>query len=407
MATHYEPVSVMRRLTGMETQMTDLANLVETSSVLVQKTLDRKKLVPPHVEALMPYQPGKPPEHLMKELGLNRIINLASNENSLGTPRSVLDAITETWNEINRYPEVGAITLRQALANRHRVKLDNVTVGAGSESILANALRTFLHGDDEVLTSEGTFIGLYVQVNAKGAKLRRVPLANYSFDLNAIAASITDKTKIIYLCNPNNPTGTIFKRAQFERFMQQVPENVLVILDEAYYEYAARDTDYPDSMTYWLDNVLTLRSFSKAFGMAGMRLGYGLAHETIIDFINRVKLPFEPNILAQRAGVAALKDRDFLVRTIENNELGKMYLEAELDALGFDRVPSHANFVFVEMHTAEKASKFHEALLRQGIAIRPLAAFGLPTSVRLTIGSPEEMQYLINALRHLRQQGAI
>ncbi len=358
-----------------------------------------KRLVPPHIEALKPYQPGRPPEQLKKELGIERFINLASNENPLGPPASALAAIQEALPEMNRYPEMGGMKLRAALAERYNVKVENVALGSGSESTMANIVRAFLHGDDEVLTSQGTFIGLYVLVRAQGVKLNMVPLKNYAFDLDAIAEAINERTKIIYLCNPNNPTGTIITRNQFDDFIKKVPEHVLVILDEAYYEFSGDNPAFPDSMSYRLDNVLTLRTFSKAYAMAGIRLGYGLGHEYLIDFVNRIKLPFEPNCLAQAAGLAALADDDFLERTLANNKAGMHLITHELDRLGLMRVPSHGNFILVELDSAERVTQLHEGLLRHGIAIRPLTAFGLPTCIRITIGKPEENELLIKGLR--------
>lgn len=357
-----------------------------------------KGLVPPHVLALKPYRPGKPSDILKKELGIETFINLASNENTLGPPESVIRAIEESCLSVNRYPEMGGTQLRQALAEHYRVKLENVAIGSGSESILANTVRAFLHADDEVLTCQGTFIGLYVLVNAQGIKLNKVPLKDYTFDLKAIADAITPKTKIVYLCNPNNPTGTIFKRDQFEAFMNRVPEHVLVILDEAYFEYTSSDTDFPNSMQYRLDNVLTLRTFSKAYGIAGIRVGYGLGHEMLIDYINRIKLPFEPSIPAQAAGLAALNDHEFLERTKTNTREGKKYLRENLDRLGFHRIPSYANFIMLEMGSQEAVNDLNMALLRQGIATRALSPFGLPSCIRMTIGSEEENQKLVKAL---------
>lgn len=360
-----------------------------------------KRLVPPHVEALKPYQPGRPPEELKKELGIERFVNMASNENPLGPPPSAIAAMTAMLPEINRYPDLAGTKLREALAERFATKVDNIALGSGSESTMANIIRAFLHDDDEVLTSQGTFIGLYVLVNAQGIKLNTVPLKNYHFDLDAIADAVTPKTKIIYLCNPNNPTGTIFTRAEFENFIRKVPEHVLVILDEAYYEFAAHNPEYPDSMRYRLDNVLTLRTFAKAYGMAGVRLGYGLGHEYLIDYVNRIKLPFEPNILAQAGGLAALQDDEYLGNTLENNEEGMAYLTSEFDRLGLQRVPSYANFIMLEMGSADKVKTIHEGLLRHGIAIRPLTAFGLPTCWRVSIGLPEENEMLVKALKNI------
>ncbi len=358
-----------------------------------------KRLVPPHVQSLQAYKPGRPPDELKKELGLETIVNFASNENPLGPPASATKAIVDTLSEINRYPDMNGLKLRQALAERHRVSIDNVAIGSGSESIMANVVRAFLHDDDEVLTSEGTFIGLRVLVNAHGVKLNMVPLKNYTFDLDTISDAINERTKIIYLCNPNNPTGTIFSRASWEKFIEQLPEHVLVLLDEAYYEFAAHDPDYPDSMSYRLDNVLTLRTFAKAYAMAGLRLGYGLGHDYLIDFINRIKLPFEPNILAQAAGYAALHEPAFLERTLQNNAVGMQYLTAEFDRLGLHRIPSHGNFIMLELDSDDKVNRIHQSLLRQGIAIRPLAAFGLPTCIRITVGLPKDNELLIAALK--------
>lgn len=385
----------------MATYIQQLATMTDPLRLVVSsggKAVPRK-LVPPHVESLTPYKPGRPPEQLKKELGIERFINLASNENPLGPPESALQAIQKTLPEINRYPEVGQVTIRTALANRFGVNLGNIAVGSGSESIMANIIRAFAHGDDEVLTSEGTFIGLLVLVKAQGIKLRTVPLKNYHFDLDAIADAVNDKTKIIYLCNPNNPTGTIFTRRQFDEFIKKIPEHVLVLLDEAYYEFAHENPEYPDSMSYRLDNVLTLRTFAKAYAMAGLRLGYGFGHEYLIDFVNRIKLPFEPNILAQAAGLAAISDDDFLARTIENNRAGMKYLTEEFDKLGLQRIPSHGNFIMVDLGSAEKVASVTEGLLRRGIATRPLAPFGLPSCWRVTIGLPQENELLIKHLK--------
>ena len=360
-----------------------------------------KRLVPPHVESLKPYQPGRPPEELKKELGIERFVNMASNENPLGPPPSALAAIQANLTEINRYPDLCGTKLREALAERFATKVDNIALGSGSESTMANIIRAFLHDDDEVLTSQGTFIGLYVLVKAQGIKLNTVPLKNYHFDLDAIADAVTPKTKIIYLCNPNNPTGTIFTRTEFENFIRKVPEHVLVILDEAYYEFAAHNPEYPDSMRYRLDNVLTLRTFAKAYGMAGIRLGYGLGHEYLIDYVNRIKLPFEPNILAQSAGLAALHDDEYLEHTLLNNEEGMAYLTGEFDKLGLQRIPSYSNFIMIEMGSQEKVARIHEGLLGHGIAIRPLTAFGLPTCWRVSIGLPQENELLIKALKNI------
>jgi histidinol-phosphate aminotransferase len=335
----------------------------------------------------------------MKELGLTKFINLASNENPLGPPASALAAMQEAFALVNRYPESGGLSLRGALADRYKVKLENVAIGSGSESIMANIIRAFLHGDDEALTSEGTFIGFLVLVRAQGVKLTQVPLKDYHFDLDAIADAINDKTKIVYLCNPNNPTGTIFTRSEFDSFMAKVPEHVLIILDEAYHEFTLADPEFPDSMSYRYDNVITLRTFSKAYGMAGIRLGYGLGHDYLIGYVNRIKLPFEPNILAQAAGLAALADDKYLDSALENNRSGMAILTQEMARLGLKQIPSRANFIMVDFGSADRVKALHTALLQKGVAIRPLGPFGLPHCFRVTIGLPEENEAFIKALK--------
>jgi histidinol-phosphate aminotransferase len=358
-----------------------------------------KRLVPPHIEALNAYQPGRPADALKAELGIDRFINLASNENPLGPPKSALDAMRAAMQEVNRYPESGGFKLRETLAEVYRVKPENVVVGSGSESIMANIVRAFLHGDDEVVTSEGTFIGIYVLVNSQGVKLVKVPLKNYKFDLDGIAEAVTEKTKLVYLCNPNNPTGTMFSREEFESFIKKVPDHVLVILDEAYFEFTMGIAEFPDSMTYRYDNVLTLRSFSKAYAMAGLRVGYGMGHEYLINYVNKVKLPFEPNSLAQVAATAAIKDTTYLGGVLENNDEGMRYLTNEFEHEGWEYVPSSTNFIMLPTESPEKVKRIHEALLREGVAIRPLVAFGLPHCFRITIGLPDENEACVKALK--------
>lgn len=360
-----------------------------------------KRLVPPHVQKLKPYKPGKPPTKLQEELGIENFVNLASNENPLGPPQSAVEAISSCAGTIHRYPEIGGMELREELAKHYNVDVSNVAIGSGSESILANTIRAFLHADDEVVTADGTFIGLYVLLNAKGIKLNKIPLKNYTFDLDGIANAINDKTKIVYLCNPNNPTGTIFNRDEFETFMNKVPDHVLVILDEAYFEFTSEDLNFPNSMQYRLDNVLTLRTFSKAYGMAGIRIGYGLGHEMLIDYINRIKLPFEPSIPAQAAALAAIRDKEYLAKTLKINTDGMQYLNKELAKLGVKLIPSSANFICCEFDSETKVSQLNDGLLKRGIAIRPLTAFGLPTCMRITVGLEEENKALIEALKDL------
>lgn len=360
-------------------------------------------LVPPYIETLEPYKAGKPIAELKRELGLTDVIKLASNENPLGPSPLALEEMKKVMTDLHYYPN-GGLDLRGILAERFDLKVGNVIVDAGSEGIMSSIIRTFLCDDDEVLTSEGTFVGLYVLVNSRGVKLVTVPLNNYHFDLKAIAAAITKNTKIIYLANPNNPTGTIFTKLEFDEFMQSVPPHVLIILDEAYFEYAKDNPKYPDSMHYRYDNVITLRTFSKVYGLAGIRIGYGFAHDVLITNLMKVKLPFEPSTLAQAAGIGALRDAGFVDRSLEVNVEGMKYLVPRLQELGFTVMPSDANFVMCPLVDAAAVRGLYNELLTLGVIIRPLPAFRLPHCIRITIGTMPENERLIHSLKTIHKQ---
>src|SRR5690242_9349810 len=286
-------------------------------------------LVPPYIESLRPYEAGRTIESVRRQYGLTRIAKLASNENPLGTSPAALEAMRRSLETLNLYPD-GGLRLREVLAEQFDLKVENVIAGSGSEGIMSNIIRAFLCDEDEVLTTEAAFIGFQVLARSRGVTYRTVPYRNWHYDLEALAAAITERTKIIYLANPNNPTGTIFTKQEFEEFYRHVPERVLIILDEAYFEYANDNPRYPDSMQYRYDNVITLRTFSKAYGLAGMRIGYGFAHEALIANPLKVKLPFEPSAPAQAAGIAALSDRDFLRRSVALNARGREFLHRSL-----------------------------------------------------------------------------
>jgi histidinol-phosphate aminotransferase len=264
---------------------------------------------------------------------------------------------------------------------------------------MSNIIRAFLCDEDEVLTTEAAFIGFQVLARSRGVKYRTAPYDNWHYDLPALAREITPHTKIIYLANPNNPTGTIFTRHQFDAFYKHVPERVLIILDEAYFEYAQDNPRYPDSMHYRYDNVITLRTFSKAYGLAGARIGYGFAHEELIRNLLKVKLPFEPSTPAQAAGIAALADKEFLHRTLELNARGLHQFTAAFQEMGLTVAPPEANFVMVVLDSEQDAHRIFEELLAQGVVVRPLKAFGLPDCLRISTGTDEDNQLCIEAFR--------
>ena len=357
-------------------------------------------LVPPYIEALRPYEAGRSIEEVQRTYGVARVSKLASNENPLGTSPLAIEAMMRSMSGLNYYPNSG-LDLRRVLAEKYETKVENVIAGSGSESLISNIIRTFLGDEDEVLTTDAAFIGFQLLAKSRGTAYRTVPYRDWHYDLTALADAITDRTKIIYLANPNNPTGTIFSKHEFDEFYRHVPERVLIILDEAYFEYAKDTPRYPDSMHYRYDNVITLRTFSKVYGLAGVRIGYGFAHERLISNLLKVKLAFEPSTLAQAAGIGALADREFLHKSLELNAHGMKFLTTALGELGLTVVPSEANFVMIVLPGAEHAARLTNELLTQGIIIRPLASFGLPNCVRISTGTAEDNERCVQAIQKL------
>jgi len=354
-------------------------------------------LVPPYIAALKAYEPGRSIEDAKRKYGLTRVVKLASNENPLGPSPHALEAIRQNLSTLNYYPD-GGLALRERLAATYETKVANVIVGSGSDSIMGGIIRAFLCDDDEVLTTEASFSRFQVLARTRGLAYRTVPYRDWHYDLKSLAAAINERTKIIYLANPNNPTGTIFTRQEFEEFYRHVPERVVILLDEAYFEYAQHNPRYPDSMHYRYDNVITLRTFSKVYGLAGVRIGYAFAHEELITHLLKVKLPFEPSSLAEAAGIAALGDQAWVHRTLELNARMLRLLAEELPRLGLAAIPSEANFLMIPLETCDAASRLVEELLTRGVIIRPLAGFGLPQAVRISTGTEDEVQLLLEAL---------
>ena len=358
-------------------------------------------LVPSYIKKLKSYKPGKPIEEVQRELGLENIIKLASNENPLGPSPKALNAIQNSMIDSHRYPDASGYELRKKLSKRFNVNINNVVLGSGSEGIMSTIMRTFLLTDDEIVSAMNSFIGFRVLANASGNKIHWVPMNNYRYDLESMADKINDYTKIIYIANPDNPMGTYITREEFDTFYSHVPDRALIILDEAYFEYAESKEDYPDSMTYRYDNVITLRSFSKAYGLGGVRIGYGFAHDELINNLLKVKVPFEPSTLAQIAGHAALDDSDFLSKTIETNRKGMEYLKKQLKAIGVKYIPSIANFITTIWESESRATQLTEKLLEKGIIVRQLNSFGWPTHIRISIGLEKENQRFIKSLKEI------
>lgn len=368
------------------------------------------ELVPDYIQNLVVYQAGKPIDELAREKGLTKISKLASNENPLGPSPFAIEKMTRALWDLHRYPDMHAFELKNKLAQLYRLELENIILGNGSEGIMSYIARAFIRPEDEVLTSESTFIGMYILAQSVGAKLKKVPLtSDYRFDVEGIARAISDKTKAIYIANPNNPTGTYIKKQEFDFLMKHVPSRCLVILDEAYFEFAKEREDYPDSMNYRYDNVITLRTFSKAYGIAGIRVGYGFGHHHLINNLSKVKLPFEPNLIAQAGAIGAIEDRPHLERTISiNNEMYKKtfpYLESK----GFSPIPSATNFICFKTGSEKKSDLMFNLLLNEGVIIRPLKVNEMPEYVRVSLGTVEEMEHFFSAFEKIfpqyQQQG--
>ncbi|MAR15177.1 MAG: histidinol-phosphate transaminase [Candidatus Marinimicrobia bacterium] len=358
-------------------------------------------LVPKHIKNLFPYKAGKPIEEVKRQLGLKKIIKLASNENPLGPSKIAIKAVEKILLETHRYPDSNGYDLRSRLAEKFDLNIDNVIIGGGSEGIMSVIMRTFLSSKDEIIATKNSFIGFKVLANASGIKTNWVSMKNYHYSLESMANKINDYTKVIYLANPDNPTGTYFNKNSFDDFMSKVPNRVIVILDEAYFEYASDKADYPDSMHYRYDNVITLRTFSKIHGLAGFRVGYGFANSNLITNLMKVKLPFEPSTLGQVAACAALNDEKHLMDAIKINNSEKLKLESFFKENNMKYIPSVTNFLTLRFGSSNKAENFCNNLLKKGIILRHLAGFGLPECVRVTIGIPNENKYLVNQIKKL------
>ncbi|RME22563.1 MAG: histidinol-phosphate transaminase [Candidatus Zixiibacteriota bacterium] len=354
--------------------------------------------IPDHIRNLRPYVAGKPIEELAREQGLTRIVKLASNENPLGVSPKAVAMVKATLEQANRYVDPSAFDLVHAIAARHGLRPEQVVCGAGTDSLLAYTIAAFTSVDEEVLTAEGTFIGLYVNTRKLNRPLRTVPLNNYRFDLTALADAVTEKTKIIYLANPNNPTGNIVTADEFEAFMKRVPEEVLVILDEAYFNYAVEHDGYPNGLTYDYPNLIVTRTFSKDYGLGGMRVGFAAGPPTLIRELYKVKLPFEPSFPAQQAAIAALMDDAFLERTLELNRRMMALMKDRFDELGLRYYGGQANFYLLVFPNEAFAVAFNNACLKRGLIVRHVAPFGLPEAVRINTGTEEETAFALDVI---------
>ncbi len=349
--------------------------------------------VPEHIKNINPYVPGKPIDELERELGISGSIKLASNENPLGPAPKAMTAVKKAVDGLNRYPDGSGFYLSQALAKRLDVELNNIILGNGSNELIELAVRTFIQPGDEVVSADPSFVVYRMVTQAAGGVNVIVPCRNMTHDLEAMAEAITAKTKLVFIANPNNPTGTMNTKAEMDKFLARVPEHVLVCVDEAYFEYVTR-ADYPDTVDYLREekNVLALRTFSKIYGLAGLRVGYGITKPEIADLMNKVRQPFNTNTLGQIGACAALSDRKHVEKSVTMNNEGKQLLYRELDRLGVKYLPTETNFILFE--TDREAKDLYDALLRAGVIVRPMG----PHRLRVTIGLPDENKRFVDAL---------
>jgi histidinol-phosphate aminotransferase len=347
---------------------------------------------------LKPYVPGKPIEEVQREYGLTDIVKLASNENPLGPSARAVAAMREAAAHVALYPDASCYRLTQALAVHWRVAPENLILGNGSDEIIQFIGMAFLEPGDEVLTATPSFVRYEAAATLNNASLIEVPLRDFRFDLPAMAERLSPRTRVVFIANPNNPTGTIVMRTELERFLDRVPARALVVMDEAYFEYADAP-EYPDGWEYVRQgrNVVVLRTFSKIYGLAGLRVGYGMARPELIRYLHQVREPFNVNSLAQAAAIASLEDPEQVERSRQVNREGKAALTTAFDAMGLPHVPTEANFVLVDVK--RNCREVFEGLLRRGVIVRTGDIFALPTHLRVTIGTAEQNERLLQALR--------
>ena len=360
---------------------------------------------PSFIENLVPYQAGKPIEELAREKGLTKISKLASNENPMGASPNSLEIIQKSYSEIHRYPDMNGFNLKKEIADFHGISMDQVVLGGGSEGVMTYIAKAFLSVGDEVLTSANSFIGFYIIAKASGANLKLIgPTKDQRFDMEKLTNEIGPKTKLVYLANPNNPTGTIITKKEFEQLLEKLPPTTLLIVDEAYVEYAEKEKEYPNSLNYNLNNLITLRTFSKAYGLAGLRVGYGISTKEIVTTLSKVKPPFEPNLLGQMAACEAIKDQSFIKRVLKENKTQYEKLFTYLNDKGLAPIPSFTNFVTLPTKSKANSDWLFSNLLNEGVIIRKLDANSMSDFVRISIGLESEMDHFYEAFNKLYPQ---
>ncbi len=363
-----------------------------------------RELVPSYIEELQAYKPGKSMQEIRELYNPPRISKLASNENRWGHTPKVEERLTRELVDAHNYPDAGARALREKLADIYDLQLNNIVLGNGSESLLSIIAKTFFLDDEHAVTAQGTFVGFFIQARIRGIEVKRVPLTEkYRFDVEGLLEEMNEHTKMVYIANPNNPTGTYITEDEFEYLMDHLPKQTFVVMDEAYFEFARDLEDYPNSMDYRLDHVITLRTFSKAYGLAGFRIGYAMGESSLIDYMYKTKLVFEPSMPAQKAALAALEDEAFLEKTIDRTREARDRLYHILEENNLTYIPSCANSVLLLMKSAQEAETLAHEMMQKGVILRPLAGFGMPRGIRITVGTREDMDHFEEALNEVWQ----
>ncbi len=364
------------------------------------QTQDFYSLASSGIQELQPYQPGKPVDELERELGLTDVVKLASNENPLGPSESVVDGLAKVMQELARYPDGSAYRLKEKLASRLGVGSDCVTIGNGSNDVLELLVRVFLRPGNEAIVSQHSFVVYPLATRAIGADLRVVPAKNYNQDLEATLNCVTNKTRMVFIANPNNPTGTWIDKVSLEDFVSQLSQDVLVVLDEAYFDYVT-EPDYPDGIEFFkrYPNLVVTRTFSKAYGLAALRIGYSVSHPDIADLMNRVRQPFNVNAMSLEAAEIALDDQAHVQRSVEVNRQGISVLTRACDDMGLNYIPSVGNFLCIDF--GQDAMPIYEVLLSQGVIVRPIGVYEMPNHLRVTIGTPDENERFIESLKRV------
>ena len=382
-------------------QVSDANATTATTAKAASPAAEPDAFFRPSVNALTPYAPGKPVEDVQRELGLERVIKLASNEGPFGPLLAAQEAMADAARNLNRYPDGGIYRLHELLAARHHVAFDEVCVGAGADGCIDMLSQAALDPGDEIVCGWPSFPSYVIYARKQSASTTLVPLAGLRYNLDALLAAITPRTKLVYICHPNNPTGTMNTADELDAYFERAPEHVLTVVDQAYFEYIER-ADYPDAVERYLKagrRVVVLRTFSKIYGLAGLRVGYAVGPRATVAAMAKVRRPFDVTTTAQVAAAASIGATDEIARRRDVNSAGLERLAEILRAHGFEPAPSVGNFVYVE--TGADGTELYERLLREGIIVRPLAGFGAPSAIRVSVGTPEELDEFAAALERV------